>query len=358
MTQGITDLEKSNSEKFTDIHPRHPLYLYPSDTPGSILIPQQLTGIENYVAWSNSMRVALLAKNKLGFIDGKYLKEHYKGDLEHEWERYLKERFDKKNLTRVYQLLREICTINQGTASISEYFSKLKNAWDEYWSMVALLCDCEKHKKYEEHMEQHKLVQFLMGLNETYAQARSQVLLIVPVPTLNQAYNMIMQDESQRTQSSMISQLSTGLQQMNMIDPTAFAFTQNNKSKKNNGMYCNYCHLKVHLKENCYSWLDIPQVISLIEERALTDQYQQLLKLINQEPTVAESRANMVGIKELLTTCLLAGSEPDSLVIDTGASNHMVSSLNLLTKSTLVKSNFNKVHLPNGHTTSVTTQDP
>nr|XP_016463755.1 PREDICTED: uncharacterized protein LOC107786758 [Nicotiana tabacum] len=189
--------------------------------------------------------------------------------------------------------------------------------------MVALLCDCEKHKKYEEHMEQHKLVQFLMGLNETYAQARSQVLLIVPVPTLNQAYNMIMQDESQRTQSSMISQLSTGLQQMNMIDPTAFAFTQNNKSKKNNGMYCNYCHLKVHLKENCYSWLDIPQVISLIEERALTDQYQQLLKLINQEPTVAESRANMVGIKELLTTCLLAGSEPDSLVIDTGASNHM-----------------------------------
>ncbi|XP_075077222.1 uncharacterized protein LOC142163965 [Nicotiana tabacum] len=177
------------------------------------------------------MRVALLEKNKLGFIDGKCLKEHYKSDLEHEWESCnafvlfwitdsiskelanglmysinahnvwveLKEHFDKKNLTRVYQLLREICNMSQGAASVSQYYSKLKNAWDEYWSMVPLPCDCEKCKNYAEHMEQHKLVQFLMGLNETYEQAKSQVLLTVPVPILNQADNMIMQDESQRS---------------------------------------------------------------------------------------------------------------------------------------------------------------
>jgi len=65
-------------DKFTDIHPRNPLYLHPSNTPGSILIPQQLTGIENYTGWSNSMRVALLAKNKIGFIDGSCCKHHYK----------------------------------------------------------------------------------------------------------------------------------------------------------------------------------------------------------------------------------------------------------------------------------------
>lgn len=70
-------------ENFTDIHPRNPLYLYPSNTPGSVRILQQLTGIENYTGWSNSMRVALLAKNKIGFIDGRCHKEHHKGDLEH-----------------------------------------------------------------------------------------------------------------------------------------------------------------------------------------------------------------------------------------------------------------------------------
>jgi len=43
------------TKRFTDIHPINPLYLHPSDTPGSILIPQQLTDIENYTGWSNSM---------------------------------------------------------------------------------------------------------------------------------------------------------------------------------------------------------------------------------------------------------------------------------------------------------------
>lgn len=87
MTNSTLETGKDDGEKFTDIHPRHPLYLHPSDSPGSALIPQQLMGIENYTAWSNSMRIALLAKNKLGFIDGKYQKEQYNGDLEHEWER-------------------------------------------------------------------------------------------------------------------------------------------------------------------------------------------------------------------------------------------------------------------------------
>lgn len=94
----------------------------------------------------------------------------------------LKERFDKKNLTRVYQLLREICTTSQENSSVSKYYSKLKCTGDDYWSMVPLSCDCTKQKEHAEHMEQQTLVQFLMGLNETYAQARSQVLLTVSFP--------------------------------------------------------------------------------------------------------------------------------------------------------------------------------
>lgn len=62
--------------KFTDIHPRNPMYLYPYDTPSSILVSQQLIGIKNYTGWSNSMKVALLGKTKIGFIDGKC----HKGD--------------------------------------------------------------------------------------------------------------------------------------------------------------------------------------------------------------------------------------------------------------------------------------
>ncbi|XP_070057990.1 uncharacterized protein [Nicotiana tomentosiformis] len=168
----------------------------------------------------------------------------------------LKERFDKRNLTRVYQLHREIYTMTQGTSSVSEYFSRLRNVRDEYLSLVPLPGG---DRAYAEHMEQQKLMQFLMGLNETYSQSRNQILLTVPSPSLNQAYNMIMQDESQRLQSNMISQCAQPLQQLDLNDSTILASTQGNRFKKNTSLYCDYCNMKGHKRENCYKLVGYPQ---------------------------------------------------------------------------------------------------
>lgn len=43
-----------------------------------------------------------------------------------------------------------------------------------------------------------KLFAFLMVLNESYSQARSQILMMIPLPSLNKAYSMIISDESQK----------------------------------------------------------------------------------------------------------------------------------------------------------------
>ncbi|XP_070049741.1 uncharacterized protein [Nicotiana tomentosiformis] len=48
----------------------HPLFVHPLDTPSSVLVPVQLTGSENYGIWRRSMRIALRAKRKLGFVTG------------------------------------------------------------------------------------------------------------------------------------------------------------------------------------------------------------------------------------------------------------------------------------------------
>lgn len=131
----------------------------------------------------------------------------------------LKERFDKQNLTRIYQVHREISTMSQGVFTVSEYYSKLRNLWDEYVSLVPLpACECDKYRVYAEHMERQKLMQFLMGLNDSFAQSRSQILLTIPSPSLNQAYSMIMQDESQKVQSSLISNCVLHLQKLDVHD--------------------------------------------------------------------------------------------------------------------------------------------
>ncbi|KAI4353693.1 hypothetical protein L6164_002624 [Bauhinia variegata] len=46
-----------------------PYYLHPPDSPGITLVCQQLAG-DNYSSWYRYMKMALLAKDKIVFIDG------------------------------------------------------------------------------------------------------------------------------------------------------------------------------------------------------------------------------------------------------------------------------------------------
>ena len=46
------------------------LFLHRGENPGAVLTSQPLIGGENYPAWTRSVRKSLIAKNKLGFIDG------------------------------------------------------------------------------------------------------------------------------------------------------------------------------------------------------------------------------------------------------------------------------------------------
>ena len=47
----------------------NPLYLHHVENPGAMLMSEVLTS-ENYHAWARSMKKALIAKNKFGFVDG------------------------------------------------------------------------------------------------------------------------------------------------------------------------------------------------------------------------------------------------------------------------------------------------
>ncbi|KAH0705753.1 hypothetical protein KY285_010288 [Solanum tuberosum] len=76
-----TDLTVATLEHF------HSFYLHASDTPGASLIAIKLRGPTNYGLWSRSLRLALLVKKKLCFINGTCLKSSYKGDLVTQWER-------------------------------------------------------------------------------------------------------------------------------------------------------------------------------------------------------------------------------------------------------------------------------
>ncbi|XP_073278740.1 uncharacterized protein [Primulina huaijiensis] len=208
-----------------------PMFLHPSDTPGMNLVTDQLIGTENYGVWSRAMLIALRAKNKIGFIDGTCVRPITGSPTLQQWERCnalvlswiintvskdifrgivyateasvvwsdLKEQFDKVNGSRIFALHREIGRFTQGESTISVYFCKLKQLWDEYSSLVTLpSCECVTAQKYLEHENQQRLLQFLMGLNESYLHIRSQILMMTPLPSVGQAFSLISQEESHR----------------------------------------------------------------------------------------------------------------------------------------------------------------
>ena len=71
----------------------------------------------------------------------------------------------------------------------------MRDLWDEMDVMVSSpSCDCVESSSHAEHVKQQRLLEFLVGLNESYAQVRSSILLIPSVRSVNQAYEMAIQE--------------------------------------------------------------------------------------------------------------------------------------------------------------------
>ena len=60
----------------------NPYFLNSSENPGNILVTQPLLGMRNYQSWSRAMVLALTAKKKIGFVNGKVTKRRL-GELQY-----------------------------------------------------------------------------------------------------------------------------------------------------------------------------------------------------------------------------------------------------------------------------------
>lgn len=78
---GIGSESTHTASTISVVDHNHPLYLQPTNTPGSSLISLQLSGSGNYALWSRSMRIGLVGKSKLGFVDGRFPKARFPSEL-------------------------------------------------------------------------------------------------------------------------------------------------------------------------------------------------------------------------------------------------------------------------------------
>ncbi|GMI87315.1 hypothetical protein HRI_002400800 [Hibiscus trionum] len=142
--------------------------------------------------------------------------------------------------------------MSQGDSSVSSYFTRLKLLWDEYASLVPFSsCDCDASQQKLKHVQQQRLFQFLNGLNDTYDAIRSQLLLMQPLPSVNQAYSMVVQEESQRLYLSGVSPVSDSMAMFSS------ALVGSNSRRHFSGS-CDHCGVKGHKRDQCYRLISFP----------------------------------------------------------------------------------------------------
>ncbi|XP_073138563.1 uncharacterized protein [Henckelia pumila] len=178
------------------------------------------------------MKIALSVKNKLAFIDGSIPKPVITNQhLLNAWTRNnniviswllnsvskeisasilfaessadiwndLKDRFHQSNGPHIFQLRRELMNLRQDQDLVSTYFTKLKAIWDELTQFRPMCscgkCQCHGVKNMDIFVQSEYTMAFLMGLNDSFAQVRSQVLLLDPMPPINKVFASIVQEE-------------------------------------------------------------------------------------------------------------------------------------------------------------------
>ncbi|KAK2998154.1 hypothetical protein RJ639_026159 [Escallonia herrerae] len=157
------------------------------------------------------------------------------------WEDF-KDQFSQKNAPAIYQIQKSLASFSQGTMTVSTYFTKLKGLWDELHTYRALPT-CNQMKAHDEQREEDRLMQFLMGLDDTYNIVRTNILMMSPLPNVRQAYSLVIQEETQRQMTPESTE--------NFSIATAIQRRGNNFSNKSKDKHCEHCNREGHTIESC-----------------------------------------------------------------------------------------------------------
>lgn len=100
--------------------------------------------------------------------------------------KYLHERFNKVNGSKIFQLHPEICLAQQGIDTIYVYINRIRTMWNGFDVICSLhSCKCDLFQKHIQHVENLKLFQFIDDLNEYYSQICSNLDMSEPLHSLN-----------------------------------------------------------------------------------------------------------------------------------------------------------------------------
>ena len=95
------------------------------------------------------------------------------------------------NVPKIYNLQKEIAELHQVETSIIDFFTQLKVLWGQlqnnspFPSCTCGKCTCNMNKRLNDLQSRESVMKFLMGINDSFSQVRTQILLMDPFSSLN-----------------------------------------------------------------------------------------------------------------------------------------------------------------------------
>ncbi|GAU45704.1 hypothetical protein TSUD_86800 [Trifolium subterraneum] len=412
--------------------PSSPYFVHPSDGPSSVTVKPLLTG-SNYHAWARSMRRSLGGKMKYEFVDGTIPVVTDPFDPTYRaWNRCnmlilswilnsvsesignsivfmenavdvwmdLKERFAQGYLIRISELMQEIYSLQQGSKTVTEFYSDLKILWEEFEIYMSVpqctcrsRCTCEAMRSARQNHLVLYAVRFLTGLNENFAMVKSQILLIDPLPPMNKIFSMVLQHERQGNFAS-VDESKVLVNAADSKKPYYKNSKPNFQSFNGKGnRHCTYCDRQGHTVDGCFKKHGYPPHMqrnfgsvhntstegsdsqsqqmergesSNSSPASLTqDQFDQLMLLlqssgmnqssgsqtshqVNSSQSFGPSSNDIKGSVSI-SSSFCCNISQGSWIIDSGASDHICGSLHWFDSYNQIKPI--NIRLPNGHLT-------
>ncbi|KAG7559386.1 Reverse transcriptase RNA-dependent DNA polymerase [Arabidopsis thaliana x Arabidopsis arenosa] len=278
---------------------------------------------------------------------------------------------NESNLTRVYELKKTLGSLSQEDNDFNTHFGKYRSLVAELEMLRPFTTEATTLK---DRREQDRVFGLLMTLNPTYTDVIQHILRDDKIPTLEQVCAKI--------QKEFGSQGLFGVKGENLPTANKAGFV---KHKDKKALVCEHCNKKGHAKEECWilhphlkpeKFKNLKPKANVVnassggqenEERAIV-QYGQQEKALqatiqdkgcgsssqNQE-TIVMNKADLESLIQSIASKFSTGGislftsnsyDPKSLVLDSGASHHMISNPRLLEN---IKPALGSVKVANGH---------
>ncbi|XP_019162022.1 PREDICTED: uncharacterized protein LOC109158591 [Ipomoea nil] len=275
-----------------------------------------------------------------------------------------------KDIFRVSDLHAEIHEIRQGDLNIGTYFAKLKVLWDELQVIrplptcnCARRCDCGLLDKLQAYLDSDNLSVFLRGLNDNYVSVQLQIMMMKPLPSVDEAF-LIVQQQERRFNNGMLSSLPQVADNLN-AGSVFLSQTSAEKCYKKHGYPPGW-----RPRNRNVGATNLVQAINQNppEEPVSLSQseYMMFKQLLQKENAIQNSpldigltpQANMISANFIPNAqyegTALSSSNCSRVpwILDSAATHHIVCSQHMLTKVKETQGMY--VELPNGNRTAIT----